>query len=112
MAKKKNNNNNSTPKETPQEPKTEEKKEAVVFIGNKPMKAYLLACLHFFDSGEKKVVLKARGRAISRCVDVAEVVKRTNTKVSIGSISLGTEVMEKDNIKRNVSTMEIELLLQ
>ena len=44
----------------------------VVFVGNKPVMNYVLAVVTQFNSGAKDVRIMARGRAISRAVDVAE----------------------------------------
>jgi DNA-binding protein len=45
----------------------------VIFIGNKPPMSYVLAVVTQFNSGSTEVVIKARGRAISRAVDAAEI---------------------------------------
>ncbi|MEM1556810.1 MAG: RNA-binding protein, partial [Candidatus Bathyarchaeia archaeon] len=37
--------------------------ESQVMIGKKPVMNYVVACLTAFNSGAKKVVVKARGRA-------------------------------------------------
>ena len=47
-----------------------------VLIGNKPVMNYVLACITLFHGGAKEVSVKARGRSISRAVDVVEVVRR------------------------------------
>ena len=46
-----------------------------VLIGRKPVMNYVVACMTFFNSGAKKVVVKARGRAISRAVDTVELLR-------------------------------------
>ena len=46
-----------------------------VLIGKKPTMNYVLACITLFHGGAKEVSIKARGRAISRAIDVAEVVR-------------------------------------
>lgn len=83
----------------------------VVLIGKKPVMNYVLACLTFFNSGAKKVTVKARGRAISRAVDTVELLRRAFVKdVELQSISLGTEQVERtEGQKSNVSTIEITL---
>ena len=45
-----------------------------VLIGNKPVMNYVLACITLFHGGAKEVNVKARGKSISRAVDVVEVV--------------------------------------
>ena len=46
----------------------------VVFIGKKPDMSYVMAVITQFSEGITKVHLRARGRSISKAVDVAEVV--------------------------------------
>ena len=45
-----------------------------VLIGRKPVMNYVLACITLFHGGANEIYVKARGRAISRAVDVVEVV--------------------------------------
>ena len=84
-----------------------------VLIGRKPVMNYVLACITLFHSGAKEVNIKARGRAISRAVDVAEIARRRFLPdVKVGKISIGTEELkgkEGDNASTNVSTIEITL---
>ena len=96
---------------------TEEKVEGVsgdglVLVGQKPVMAYVVACLTSFSSGAKKAVVKARGRAISRAVDTAELLRRAFLKdVDVEKIEIGTEEMNRpDRPRSNVSTMEIVLV--
>ena len=59
----------------------------------------------------KEVVVKARGRAISRAVDAVELLRRAFVKnVEVANIVIGTEeIRREDGSKSNVSTMEITL---
>uniref|UniRef100_A0A7C1TB35 DNA/RNA-binding protein Alba n=1 Tax=Thermofilum pendens TaxID=2269 RepID=A0A7C1TB35_THEPE len=83
----------------------------VVFVGNKPVSSYVLAAVTQFSSGSKKVVLKARGRAISRAVDAAELVRRfLGEKVRYGNITISSERVGEPGKERQVSTIEIELV--
>ncbi len=70
---------------------------------------YVVACLTFFNSGEKEVVVKARGRAISRAVDTVELLRRAFVKdLRLKEIKIGTEEITRDEGKKsNVSTIEI-----
>jgi len=83
----------------------------VVFVGKKPAMSYVLACVTQFNDGKSDVILRARGRAISHAVDVAEIVKNkfvTDTKVK--NVSIGTEeVQTEQGEKLNVSSIEIVL---
>jgi len=95
------------------EQKTVEKtEENNVLIGQKPVMKYVVACLTSFNAGYKKVVVKARGRAISRAVDTSELLRRVFMKdVVVEKIEIGTvELSSPDRPKSNVSTMEIVLV--
>jgi DNA-binding protein len=72
---------------------------------------YVVACLTFFNSGSKKVVVKARGRAISRAVDTVELLRRAFLKdVQLEGINISTEeVVRGEGQKANVSAVEITL---
>lgn len=100
----------------PKESKAVEKKskaaDNVVFVGRKPTMSYVLAVITQFNDGMKEVHVKARGRSISRAVDVSEIVKnRFLGDVKVKNILTGTEerVVEDGN-KINVSTIELTLV--
>ena len=75
---------------------------------------YVLACITTFHGGAKEVSIKARGRAISRAIDVAEVVRhRFLPDVKIKSIGIGTDQFlpqEEGDQATNVSSIEITLI--
>jgi DNA-binding protein len=84
-----------------------------VLIGKKPVMNYVLACITFFHGGAKEISVKARGRAISRAIDVVEVVRRRFLPdVKIKSIGIGTDQLSPQDggsELTNVSTIEIIL---
>lgn len=83
-----------------------------VYIGRKPVMNYVLAVITQFNSGgSSEVIIKARGRAISRAVDVAEIVKRRFLpEVETASIVTATEeITREDGSQTTVSSMEITL---
>jgi len=86
-------------------------KENIVYIGRKPVMNYVLAVLSGFNQNDQgKVMLQARGRAISTAVDTSEVVRRLYTKDLDVAVSIGTEELSQEGYgKRNVSTMKIVL---
>lgn len=88
-----------------------ESDENTVFVGNrKPTMNYVLAVITQFNKGTKEVSIKARGRAISRAVDVAEITReRFLSDVTVKSIEIGTEQIENDRGQSNVSAMTITL---
>ena len=86
------------------------KSDNVVLIGKKPVMNYVTACITFFNSGQKQVVVKARGRAISRAVDTVELLRRAFVKnLEINNIDIDTEELfrAEGDQKSNVSTIEI-----
>jgi DNA-binding protein len=84
-----------------------------VLIGRKPVMNYVLACITLFHGGANEVNVKARGRAISRAVDVVEVVRRRFLPdVKVKNVDINTEQMaprEEGGTPSNVSTIEITL---
>jgi DNA-binding protein len=86
-------------------------KDNTVFVGNKPVMNYVLAVVTQFNNGASEVAIKARGRAISRAVDTAEIaLNRFLENVSKKEISTSTEVIDTDSGKTNVSSIEIVLV--
>jgi len=84
--------------------------ENTVFIGVKPVMNYVLAVITQFNRGGGEVILKARGKAISTAVDVAEITRnRFLQSLKVKSISIGTEELQAESGTINVSTMEITL---
>ena len=72
--------------------------------------SYVMATLATFNNNNETVHLKARGRAITTAVDVAEITrKRYMNGMEPPEISIGTEQVEDDRGSRNVSTMTIIL---
>ena len=89
--------------------------ENIIYIGRKPVMSYVLAVITYFNMpNAKEVVLKARGRAITTAVDVAEITRRRfMDKAKISNIEIGTEELpEEGGRTRAVSTMEITLSLE
>lgn len=88
-------------------------KEAnVVYIGRKPLMNYVLAVVTCFASNANNVVLKARGRAISVAVDVAEISRRSFLEnVRVDKIEIGSEhiTIREEKRTKAVSTIEITL---
>jgi len=83
-----------------------------VFVGKKSIMNYVLAVLTQFNvENVDKVVIKARGKAISKAVDVEEMVRnRFLPNVKVEEVRLGTDkVKNEDGRTVNVSTIEIVL---
>ena len=89
--------------------------ENVIYIGNKPPMSYVLAVVtEFKKDNTDEVIIKARGRAISRAVDTAEIVRnRFVTDAVVKEISIGTESVTNDEGRtHNVSSIEIRLKIK
>jgi archaea-specific DNA-binding protein len=107
----------------PEEPKAEEQATAPapqsqpqqrsapynhIFVGQKPVMNYAMSALiQLTQAGE--VVVKARGMAISRAVDVAEIVTKRlgNGVFKVKDIGISTEVVGEGPEQRNISSIEI-----
>ena len=83
--------------------------ENTVFIGQKPVMNYVIACLTHLNGGSKKVLAKARGRAIPKAVDTVELLRRAFARdLQLHTILLGTEDVERTSGQRSkISAIEI-----
>lgn len=86
------------------------KDDSKVFIGKKKVMNYVMAAMVVLN--EKPVRILARGRSISRAVDVAEILMRKFISGSTyGEIIISTETLTNtDGTDTNVSSIEIEIL--
>lgn len=100
-------------KDEPRKPEVRERGRAernVVLVGKKPTMSYVLAVVTQFSDGINDVHIKARGRCISRAVDVAEVVRNRFIQGASVGVQIGTqEIIDENNNKINVSTIDIKL---
>jgi len=96
---------------------TEEKMKGddnIVYIGTKPFMNYVTSVvMQFTTKKQDRVTIKARGKFISRAVDIAEVVKKRflkDHKITTENIKTNSEEFENKEGKRvSVSTIEITL---
>ncbi|MBI1968292.1 DNA-binding protein Alba [Candidatus Woesearchaeota archaeon] len=89
------------------------REENSVFIGEKPFMNYVTSVvMQFTAKGSKEVVIKARGKFITRAVDVAEVARKRfleNTVVVKNIVIDSKEFENKEGRQVRVSDMEITL---
>ena len=87
--------------------------ENSIFIGIKPFMNYVTGVvMQFTTKGANEVVIKARGKFISRAVDVAEVSAKRflQEAVAVKGIKINSEEFtNKENRQVRVSTIEITL---
>ena|SRR3989344_6951486 len=91
-----------------------DKKESdnVIFIGEKPLVNYIRGVMTQFNRhGAEEVIIKSRGKFISKAVDVAEVSKRSLEKqgIIIKNITTSSESFEVQGKQTNISSMHIVL---
>lgn len=88
-----------------------EEDDNTVYIGSKPAMSYVLAVVTQFNEGQETVHIKARGKAISRAVDVAEMVKRKFVEeAEVDDITIGTDQIDTDEGEElDVSSIQIDL---
>ncbi len=84
-----------------------------VFIGGKPFMNYVTGVvMQFTTQNAKEVVIKARGKFISRAVDVTEVVRKRflENQIDLKDIRVDSEEFEnKEGRHVRVSTIELTL---
>jgi archaea-specific DNA-binding protein len=105
--------------ETTQAEMTEEKKQEreddnTIFVGIKPFMNYVTGVvMQFQNKGQKEVIVSARGKFISKAVDVVEVARRTFLKdenIQVKGIQISSEQFEnKEGRRIFVSAIEITL---
>lgn len=84
-----------------------------VFIGEKPFLNYVTGVvMQFTSKGASEVIVKARGKFISRAVDVAEVARKRflENTIDIKDIKVDSEEFKnKEGRQVRVSSIEITL---
>ncbi len=85
----------------------------VILVGKKPVMNYVMAVLALLNQGVDEVIVKARGRAISKAVDTVEIIrnKLLAEKVEVKDIKIGSQVVQGQDRTSRVSTIEITLSL-
>ncbi len=83
-----------------------------ILVGKKSVMAYVLAVVSQFNNGSPFVKIKARGKIISRAVDVAEIVRhRFINSAQAKEIKISTEDLQsEDGTMAKVSSIEIVLV--
>jgi DNA-binding protein len=90
------------------------KNENVIFVGNKPLINYISGVvMQFTTHNAKEVIIKSRGKFISKAVDISEIAKNKFLKelnLKTKDVKIGTEEFEsKEGKNLNISTIEITL---
>jgi len=90
-------------------------KDNTIFIGIKPFMNYVTGVvMQFKNKGQTEVIVSARGKFISKAVDVVEVARRTFLKeenIKVKEIKIASEQFENKEGKRiYVSSIDIVLI--
>ena len=89
------------------------KDDHVVFIGAKPFMNYVTGVvMQFTTQGAPEVVIKARGKFITRAVDIAEVASKRflENQIDVSDIKIDSEEFQnKEGKQVRVSTIDITL---
>ncbi len=88
-----------------------EEDDNTVYVGSKNAMSYVLAVVTQFNEGQDEVHIKARGKAISRAVDVAEMARRKYVNdAEISDITIDTDEIETDEGEElDVSSIQIDM---
>ncbi len=76
------------------------------------MMNYVLACLTTIQGGTDVLIIKARGNAISKAVNVAQItLNRFVSDISVTNITIGTEQIQSDDSPTPIDVSSIEIQL-
>ncbi len=86
-------------------------KDNIIYVGKKNVMSYVLAVVTQFNQGSKEVLLKARGNAISRTIDVTQIIKhRFFSSLEITGFKAETEELTReDGSMSRVSSLTLTL---
>ncbi|MBP65968.1 MAG: RNA-binding protein [Euryarchaeota archaeon] len=91
----------------------------IIYVGKKPSFSYIKAVLVAMKDGDRLIRLQARGQAIGRAVDVAEICRRRHGIIasmlpeSVRIVNIETdsvELQDDDGRTKTVSSICIDLL--
>ena len=90
-------------------------KDNTIFIGIKPFMNYVTGVvMQFKNKGQSEVIVSARGKFISKAVDVVEVARRTFLKeenIQVKDIKISSEQFENKEGKR-IFVSSIDIILE
>ncbi len=80
-----------------------------VVVGLKPVMNYVVACMTLFNAGIEQILVRARGRNISKTVDAINMLRSVFLKdLVVDGIEIGTDThMSPEGKELFVSTIEI-----
>lgn len=112
------NNKTEKKKENKRDTEINNEKEDILtmYVGSKPLIRYLIAIMAIYlNKRPEKFRIAARGRAISRAVDVAEVLRSRYLKdvIDVKNIEIFTEKMKNKKAPNKIDRVSsIEIILK
>jgi len=82
-------------------------KDNIIAIGKKDMHKYVTSALIQLQNSNN-IMIVARGRQIARAVSLSQILKN-KFNFKIGKVEIGTEEIETESGKANVSNISIEV---
>ncbi len=85
--------------------------EDTVYIGEKPASVYTLRIMTLISKQSPRIVVKARGREISKLALVCETVRRlTGGKIRYEAIELYSEQVGEPGREKNIPALKVEIV--
>jgi DNA-binding protein Alba len=83
--------------------------EGIIIVGKKPVMNYVVAGISCFKNGMKEIKIISRGKVTSKAIDTAELIKRHYPKIVVSDMEIGTEKIDVDGQKKDISNLKIIL---
>ena len=88
-----------------------------IYVGRKPVHVYVAAVLNVMQGGERNIEIVARGNAMQRAIDTAEICRRRNghlasmlpPEVNVLGVEIGSEEVEREGRTSMVSVVRINI---
>jgi DNA-binding protein len=89
----------------------------IIYVGRKPVHVYVAAVLNAMQGGERNIEIVARGNAMQRAIDTAEICRRHNghlasmlpPEVNVLGVEIGSEEVEREDRTSMVSVVRISI---
>lgn len=82
----------------------------MIIVGRKPVLRYVLATITSLNRGNEEIVVRGRGKSVSKCVDVVMTLKRSFFRdLEVKEVTLGTDEVKIGDRTVNVSCIEVRI---
>ena len=88
-----------------------------IYVGRKQIHVYVAAVLNAMQDGDRNIEIVARGNAMQRAIDTAEICRRHNghlasmlpPEVNVIGVEIGSEEVEREDRTSTVSVIRINI---